>query len=45
MRNFSGTVVSYLADRTPGMLAWSSKILTIFIVNSDIALVFETMNF
>ena len=45
MRNFSGIVVLYSADCMPaGMLPWSSKILTIFIVNSKIALVLETIN-
>ena len=42
MRNFSGIVAWYSADRIGGMLAWSSNISIIFIVNSKIALVFET---
>ena len=42
MRNFSGIVAWYSADHIPGMLAWSSNISIIFIVNSKIALVFET---
>ena len=40
--NFSGIVAWYSADRIGGMLAWSSNISIIFIVNSKIALVFET---
>ena len=42
MRNFSGIVGWYSADHIPGMLAWSSNISITFIVNSKIALVFET---
>ena len=42
MINFSGTVAWYSADRIGGMLAWSSNISIIFIVNRKIALVFET---
>ena len=42
MRNFSGIVIWYSSDNIPGMLAWSSNISIIFIVNSKIALVFET---
>ena len=42
MRNFSGIVAWYSADRIRGMLAWSSNISIIFIVNSRIALYFET---
>ena len=42
MRNFGGIVARYSADRIGGMLAWSSNISIIFIVNSKIALVFET---
>ena len=38
MRNFSGIVARYSADRISGMLAWSSNISIIFIVNSKIAL-------
>ena len=42
--NFSGIVVWYLADRIPGILPFSSNIVIslIFILNSKIALVFET---
>ena len=42
MRHFKGIVTWYAADRITGMLAWSSNISIIFIVNSKIALVFET---
>ena len=43
MRNFSGIVARYSADRIGGMLAWSSNISIIFIVNRKIPqLVFET---
>ena len=38
MRNFSGIIAWYSAD----MLAWIPNISIIFIVNSKIALVFET---
>ena len=38
----SGNVVWYSADHVPGMLVWSSKSLTLFTINSKIALVFET---
>ena len=41
MRNFSRIVARYSADRIGGMLAWSSNISIIFIVNSKIALVFK----
>ena len=37
MRNFSGNVAWYSEDQIPGMLAWSSNISIIFIVNSKIA--------
>ena len=42
MRNFSGIDAWYSANRIPGMLAWSSNISIIFIVNSRIAFYFET---
>ena len=42
MRNFSGIVTWYSADRIGGILVWSSNISIIFIVNSYIALVFKT---
>ena len=44
MKNFSGIVAWYSADRIPGILSCSSNILIslIFILNSKIALVFET---
>ena len=42
MRNFSRIVAGYSADHILGMLAWSSNISLIFIVNSKIALVLET---
>ena len=42
MRNFSGIVTCYSADRMGGILAWSWNISIIFLVNSKIALVFET---
>ena len=38
MRNFSGIIARYSADHIPGMLAWSSNILIIFIVNCKIEL-------
>ena len=44
MKNFSGIVAWYSADRIPCILSRSSNILIslIFILNSKIALVFET---
>ena len=42
MRNFSWIVVWYSADHIPGMLAWSSNISIIFILNRKITLVLET---
>ena len=44
MKNFSGIVTWYSADRIPGILLFSSNILIslIFILNSKIALIFET---
>ena len=44
MKNFSGIVTWYSADRIPGILSCSShiSISLIFILNSKIALVFET---
>ena len=44
MKNFSGIVAWYSADRIPGILSFSSNISIslIFILNSKIALVFET---
>ena len=42
MRNISGNVARYSADRIGSMLAWSLNISIIFIENSKIALVFET---
>ena len=44
MKNFSGIVIWYSADRIPGILSCSSNISIslIFILNSKIALVFET---
>ena len=42
MGNFSGIVAGYSADRIGGVLARSSNISIIFIVNSKIALVFKT---
>ena len=44
MKNFSGIVIWYSADRIPGILSVSSNISMslIFILNSKIALVFET---
>ena len=46
MKNFSGIVAWYSADRIPGILSFSSNISIslIFILNSKIALVFETEN-
>ena len=43
MKNFSGIVPSYSADRIPGILLGSSNISIslIFSLNSKIALVFE----
>ena len=38
MRNFSRIVARYSVDRISGMLAWSSNISIIFIVNSKLAL-------
>ena len=41
MKNFSGIVACYLADRISGILTWSSNISIIFLVhtvNSKIAL-------
>ena len=43
MRNFSGIVARYSADRIDGMRTWSSNISIIFIVNSKTAHVFETV--
>ena len=44
MENFSGIVAWYSADRIPPILSFSSNISIslIFILNSKIALVFET---
>ena len=44
MKNFSGIVAWLSADRTPGILSFSSNISIsfIFTLNSKIALVFET---
>ena len=44
MKNFSGIVAWYSADGIPGLLSFSSNIVItlIFILNSKIALVFET---
>ena len=44
MKKFSGIVAWYSADRIPGILSCSSNNATslIFILNSKIALVFET---
>ena len=44
MKNFSGIVAWYSADRIPGILSFRSNISIslIFILNSKIALVFET---
>ena len=44
MKNFSGIVIWYSADRIPGILSFSSNISIslIFILNSKIALVFES---
>ena len=44
MKNFSGIVAWYSADRIPGILSCSSNISIslIFILNSKIAFVFET---
>ena len=44
MKNFSGIVAWYSADRIPGILSLSSNISIslILILNSKIALVFET---
>ena len=44
MKNFSGIVAWYSADRIPGILSFSSNISIslIFILNSKIALVFKT---
>ena len=44
MKNFSGIVIWYSADRIPGILSFSSNtsISLIFILNSKIALFFET---
>ena len=44
MNNFSGIVAWYSSDRIPGILSFSSNISIslIFILNSKIALVFET---
>ena len=44
MKNFSGIVACYSADRIDGILSFSSNISIslIFILNSKIALVFET---
>ena len=44
MKNFSGIVAWHSADRIPGILSFSSNISIslIFILNSKIALVFET---
>ena len=44
MKNFSGIIGWYSSDRIPGILSFSSNISIslIFILNSKIALVFET---
>ena len=44
MKNFSGIVAYYPADRIPGILSFSANISIslIFILNSKIGLVFET---
>ena len=44
MKNFSGIVAWYSADRISGILSfsWNISISLIFILNSKIALVFET---
>ena len=38
MRNFSRIVARYSVDRISGILAWSSNISILFIVNSKLAL-------
>ena len=44
MKNFSGIVAWYSADRIPSILSFGSNISIslIFILNSKIAIVFET---
>ena len=42
MKNFSGIVAWSSADRVPGILSFSSNILIGLILNSKMALVFET---